>query len=64
MSSRPEREAPLRNDGVDTPSNSSRENGLRRYQPPRVECHGRLHHVTQMGGSLIVDTMSNLGNPP
>ena len=64
MSLRPERDEKLRSGEIEAPPEASREDSLKRYEPPRVECYGRLHEVTQMGGSLVVDTGFNLGNPP
>ncbi len=56
MSSRPEKEEKLRNAAIDTPPATSRQDGLKRYEAPRVESYAKLHEVTQFGGSIPTDS--------
>ena len=37
---------------------------LKPYEPPRLECYGKLDEVVQFYGSKQVDSGSGLGNPP
>ncbi len=58
--------------GADTDGTKSETDGdlaapskpRRPYQPPRLECHGRLAELTQFGGSQILDSGGGLGNQP
>ncbi len=64
MCSRPEKEENVQNDEIEAQSETSRENSLKRYEAPRLECCWRLHEVIQFSGSLPTDSGGNFGQQP